>query len=260
LRSARPPRLHVPGPWAVGQVLDLDAAVARHVQVLRLQPGDPVGVFDGMGREAVARVETIERRSAAVRIESEVPALPEPLVDAWLAVVMPANDRMDALVEKATELGAAGMQPLMARRSVLRLEGARIEQRRAHWQAVAVAACEQCGRARVPPVLEPLALADWLQRPQAWPTHRLLLAPGARVTLTAALAPLHAEVSRGERASLVVLSGPEGGLAPDEAAHAEAAGFQSVSLGPRVLRADTAPLAALAHLALSMEGVVAASL
>jgi 16S rRNA (uracil1498-N3)-methyltransferase len=250
--SARRARLHVPGPWSLGQVLELGAEAARHVQVLRLQPGDAVAVFDGAGHEALARVERIERRAAALRLELEIAALPEPPFDAWLAVVMPANDRMDALVEKATELGVHGLQPLVARRSVLRLDGDRAEQRRAHWHGVAVAASEQCGRSQVPVVRAPMPLADWLRG--TLPPHRLLLAPGAAVPYGVVVGRLRDAVSRGERPVVVALSGPEGGLAPEEVQQAEAAGFQPVSLGPRVLRADTAPLAVLAHLALSIEG------
>ena len=156
---------------------------------------------------------------------------------------MPANERMDSLVEKATELGVAGIVPLVCERSVLRLAGERAERRCAHWQAVAVAACEQSGRNRVPQIHPPQPLRDWLG---AMPASglRLLLSLGAdtqplraRLASATAGAPLH------------LLSGPEGGLSPTELAAAEAAGFWPTTLGARVLRADTAPLAALAVIA-----------
>jgi len=161
-----------------------------------------------------------------------------------LAVGMPANERMDALVEKAAELGAAAVQPLVTQRSVLRLAGERAERRRTHWQAVAVAACEQCGRNRVPPVAAVRSLADWLYAlPAAADGEaRLLLSfgPDARALPAAA----------GRVRTVTVLSGPEGGLTLDEERAARERGFVPVTLGARVLRADTAPLAALAWLAL----------
>lgn len=232
----------------------------RHVQVLRLQPGDAVSLFDGVDRQVRARLERIERRAAVVRVEAVEPALPEPAVRAWLAVVVPANDRMDAVVEKATELGVAGLQPLWSQRSVVRLDPARAAQRRAHWQAVAVAASEQCGRCRVPEVRAATALADWL-REGPLPPHRVLLAPGAAEPAAAALRRLaQAGVCAAEAPepvavapAVVALSGPEGGLTDAERQAALDRGFVEVALGPRVLRADTAPLAWLAHLLLGWD-------
>ena len=165
-----------------------------------------------------------------------------------LAIGVPANDRMDALVEKAGELGAAAIQPLVCARSVLRLAGERAELRRRHWQAVAESASEQCGRARVTTVLPIAPLAQWLAAGDA--------SSGARLVLSfdpSAHAPEHV-IARRDAAdaalpsAIVVLSGPEGGLAPDEEEAAVARGFVRVGLGPRVLRADTAPLAWLAWL------------
>ncbi len=238
------PRVHVDVTLAAGAVVELPAAAARHVQVLRLQPGDALTLFDGHGGEWTARVADVGRQ----RVHAEVGAhravereLPRSVT---LALGMPANERMDALVEKAAELGAAAVQPLMTQRSVLRLVGERAERRRAHWQAVAVAACEQCGRNRVPAVAPVRDLADWLRAlpAAAEGEARVLLSfgPDAR-TLPAAV---------GRACAVTVLSGPEGGLGPDEEHAARARGFVPVTLGARVLRADTAPLAALAWLAL----------
>jgi 16S rRNA (uracil1498-N3)-methyltransferase len=158
-----------------------------------------------------------------------------------LALGMPANERMDALVEKATELGVTVIQPLMCERSVLRLSGERAQKKVAHWQAVALSACEQSGRTRVPQVAEVCTLAQWLQAlpPRAAPRWMLSL----RDAQPLADAPLPAD-------SVMCLSGPEGGLSPAEETAARALGFVPLSLGPRVLRADTAPLALLAHLGL----------
>ena len=161
---------------------------------------------------------------------------------------MPANERMDWLVEKATELGAASIQPLMSERSVLRLKSERADKKLMHWRGIAIAACEQCGRNRLPVIHEVRTLADWLkagssQRPDDPGGTRLLM------SLQAGARPL--SVAVGLEASLTFLSGPEGGLSPAEEAAAIACGFAPVTLGPRVLRAETAPLACLSLLGLS---------
>lgn len=241
---AMPPRLHVDLPLAPDAVLALPPAAARHVQVLRLQPGAALTLFDGRGGEWAAELVDLGRREVRVRVLRHVEVERELALEVTLAAGMPANDRMDALVEKATELGAAALQPLLCERSVLRLQGERAERRRAHWQAVASAACEQCGRNRVPRIAPVAGLADWLATLAAPAPGevRLLLSPAADT-------PALAQAARGAR-RLLLLSGPEGGLADAEQRAARAAGFVPASLGARVLRADTAPLAALAALGL----------
>jgi 16S rRNA (uracil1498-N3)-methyltransferase len=253
----------------LGEVVALTPDGARHVQVLRLQPGDPVSLFDGVDRQVRARIERIERKAVSARVEAVEPTLPELPVDAWIAVVVPANERMDFLVEKATELGVAGLQPLWSQRSVLRLDGDRAVNRRSRWQAIAVAACEQCGRGRVPEVRAPRDLGDWLRddglRDDGWRVEgrredgravtRLLLSPGGAATAADQAARLErAPAPPAARPAVVALSGPEGGFTPSERQAALAAGFVELGLGPRVLRADTAPLAWLAHLGLALEG------
>lgn len=228
-------RLYIPPEHAAlsAGVVQMPEATARHVKALRLRPGDAVTVFDGLGGEWDARLRDVRtlllERHRAVEREAEV--------QVRLAVGMPANERMDALVEKAVELGAALLQPLLTRRSVLRLHGERAVRRVAHWQAVAIAACEQCGRNRIPRIAPVATLAEWLQQLEREPdaAHRCLLSPAA----TTPLLPYAA----GDAVWLV--SGPEGGLDAQEQALLVTAGFRPVSLGPRVLRADTAPLAAL---------------
>ena len=161
-----------------------------------------------------------------------------------LAIGMPANERMDALVEKATELGVAAVQPLICERSVLVLHGERAERKRAHWQGVAQAACEQCGRAVVPRIEAVRTLRHWLTSDAACAPasarHVLSLRHDATPWAAASVAAPTAQ-------TVLLLSGPEGGLSPAEEDSARAAGFTPVSLGNRVLRADTAPLAALAY-------------
>ena len=235
------PRLYCPGPLASGQSLELPAGAARHVQVLRLQPGAGLTLFNGEGGEFEGVVEHIGRSAVGVRVAQHHPVEREAQREVHLAIGMPANERMDWLVEKATELGAASLRPLVAQRSVLKLAGERAQKKRAHWQAVAVAACEQCGRNRVPLIHPVLELEHWLAAPPSQPVRLLLsLAPGAR-SWSEAAAPA---------GPVLALSGPEGGLSPREEAVALAQGFRPVSVGSRVLRSDTAPLALLAVLTL----------
>ena len=145
------PRFYCPVPLQTGALLELPAGAARHVQVLRLQPGDGITLFNGEdNREFEAQVTRMGRSDVQVQVGGARAAAREPTRQVHLAVGMPANERMDWLVEKATELGVASIQPLMTERSVLRLSGERAEKKVAHWQSVAVAACEQCGGNRVP--------------------------------------------------------------------------------------------------------------
>jgi 16S rRNA (uracil1498-N3)-methyltransferase len=237
------PRLHIGRALAAGDAFELPAAQARHVQVLRLQPGAALRLFDGRGGEWIARVVRMGRSSVDVEVDAHVDVDRELARPVTLALGMPANERMDALVEKATELGVAAIQPLVCERSVLRLHGDRAVKKRAHWEAVAIAACEQSGRNRVPVVAPVATLADWLA---ALPD--LDVAPDAARATRWLLslhdaAPLRAPP---DRRAIVCLSGPEGGLTEAEESAARARGFTPVSLGPRVLRADTAPLAVLA--------------
>jgi len=234
-----PPRFHVAEPLQAGLELSLPAGAARHVQVLRLQPGDELTLFNGEGGEWQARVTAMGRSEVRVQPQAHVAVERELALRVTLAVGMPANERMDWLVEKATELGVAAIQPLMTERSVLRLQGERADKKVAHWQGVAAAASEQCGRTRVPVVAPVRSLGDWLRGLPAAAGPRYVLSLRTPQALAASGAP-----------EACFLSGPEGGLSEAEEAAALAAGFVPASLGPRVLRADTAPLAALAHLGL----------
>ena len=268
-------RLHVDRTLVELDEFGLPEGAARHAQVRRVQPGDALRLFDGRGHEHTAQVLEMGRKAVVVRVGPACATLPEMPQRLTLALGMPANERMDTLVEKATELGVHAIQPLECERSVLRLAGDRAQRKREHWQAVAVAASEQCGRAWVPQVGEVQSLTGWLQglgpagADSASSTARLVLSFSADALSPSAVlcgmepmlvsevtpAPGAAEVNgaavggkdpcMGLQAALV-LSGPEGGLSPAEEAAARAVGFQPVTLGPRVLRADTAPLALLA--------------
>ena len=239
-----PPRFHVPLPLRAGATLALPEGAARHVQVLRLQPGADIVLFDGSGGEWTARIDRMGRRDVEVRLGEHVAVNRELACAVTIALGMPANERMDALVEKATELGVLAIQPLVCERSVLRLAGERAAKKVAHWQGVAIAACEQSGRTAVPAVEPVRGLGEWLASlPRgASAAHEVRLVLSLRDAR-----PLPALHGAGP---VIVLSGPEGGLSPAEEAAARAGGFAPVTLGPRVLRADTAPLVLLAGLAL----------
>jgi len=236
-----PPRLYVGAPLHANLTLALPDAAARHAQVLRLQPGSDVTLFDGRGGEWAARIAAMGRREVTATALSHQAVERELRCRVTLALAMPSGERMDFVVEKATELGAVHIVPLTCERSVLRLTGDRADKRRAHWQAIAAAACEQCGRNRVPEVSAPLPLPAWLgtldERPRD--EERWLL--GWRNAQ-----PWSAPVAT----SVLTLSGPEGGFTADEEVLALSRGFVTVALGARVLRADTAPLAAMAALSL----------
>ncbi|MDM0075273.1 16S rRNA (uracil(1498)-N(3))-methyltransferase [Variovorax sp. J2P1-59] len=237
-------RFHCAIALTADSALTLPPGAARHVQVLRMQPGDALTLFDGSGGEYAATVERMGRSEVAVQVGAHSAIEREAPRAVHLAVGMPANERMDWLVEKATELGVASIQPLMTAHGVLRLMGERADKKRAHWEAVAIAACEQCGRNRVPVIHPVQPLAGWLAKPVADSERFILsLADGTRPV---------ADIAHGassEPRDAWVLSGPEGGLSATEEQDAIARGFAPLTLGPRVLRAETAALAALALLA-----------
>ena len=229
---------------AAGAALSLPEGTARHVQVLRLQPGHQITLFNGQGGEWNATITRMGRSDVEVTLGAHRSDEREAGRAVQLALGMPANERMDWLVEKATELGAASLQPLHTSRSVLRLAGERADKKQKHWQSVAVSACEQCGGNRVPAVAPVQDLAAWLKSlppidPQAPALRCLLSLADGSMPLAQAMARLKPS------APVCFLSGPEGGLSPAEEALATAHGFVPVTLGARVLRSETAALAAL---------------
>jgi 16S rRNA (uracil1498-N3)-methyltransferase len=245
------PRFYCPAELHSGNLLELPPSAARHVQVLRLQPGDTITLFNHgpgwngpfPGGEFDAVVTRMGRNDVQVQVAAHHAVEREPACQVHLAVGMPTNDRMDWLIEKATEMGVWSIQPLMCERSVLRLSGERAVKKIAHWQSVAVASSEQCGGNRVPRVLPVTSLGSWLAAADAalaHPVQRLLL------SLSAGGVPLHKLTP--QAGACCFLSGPEGGLSPAEETAAHAAGFAPVTLGPRTLRAETAALFALASL------------
>ncbi len=248
------PRFHCPSALHPGDELDLPAGTARHVQVRRLQPDDAITLFNGDGCEYQALILRMGRSDVAVRVveQTEVSRELAVNVNVWCGVT--ANERMDWLLEKVTELGAASVLPITAERSVLKLKGERSDKKLAHWQAIAVAASEQCGRNRVLQVASPLSLAEAIvshispaKEGSTTPVRWVLSLSQGTQSLKVALANAQIAAS-GQSLDITLLSGPEGGLSPVEEAQALEAGFLPVSLGRRVLRAETAPIAVLSVL------------
>jgi 16S rRNA (uracil1498-N3)-methyltransferase len=234
------PRFHCPGELVAGDVgseYALPAAVAHHaLRVLRLAVGDRVTLFTGAGGEFAATLAHADKREAVVRVDAFDPVERESALAVTLVQGVAANDAMDHAVRRAVELGAAAIQPVLTTRSARVPDGERGGKRLAHWRQIVSAACEQCGRNRVPDVQAVVTLECWL----AGRNHAasgLVLSPAADVAISAAPPP---------RAALDLLVGPEGGFTVEEIALAQGAGMAAVRLGPRVLRAETAALASLA--------------
>lgn len=232
-------RLHIPLPLVVGAELELPDAAARHlVQVLRMQAGEPLTVFNGEGGEYAATLIEAGRRTAKIRVERFAVVSREAPLAVTLGQAIAKGERMDFTLQKSVELGVTAIQPLLSARTVVRLDGERWEKKLEHWRGVVSGAAEQSGRTHLPPVAAPLELAAWLDTlpPEAL---KLILAPGAATSFKQIPKP---------GAGVCLLVGPEGGFSPEEIALAEQAGFIATLLGPRVLRTETAGLAALAAL------------
>ena len=235
------PRFHTTQTLVAGTALALEADASRHVaKALRMRAGDRLCLFDGGGREAAAEVAAIDRDRVTVRIDSVAAVDRESPLAVTLAIGVSRGDRMDFVVQKATELGVVRIQPLLTERTGVRLDASRWEKKQAHWQRIAISACEQCGRNRVPIVADAAPLHDMLGTASRGGDEalRLFLHP-ADAAHAAATLPQSV-------ASLVLFVGPEGGFSDSEVDAARAAGGVPLALGPRVLRTETAPIAALA--------------
>lgn len=235
------PRFFVSTPLArilVGAAIALPEAVSHHaIRVRRLGAGDRLTLFTGEGGEYAATITQVTRRAAEVRIDAFADGIAEPARSVVLAQALVANDAMDTIVRHAVELGAASVRPLVTARSARFPGGASGDKRLAHWRAIAVSACEQCGRNRIPEVSPPIELADWLAD-RAPDRVGLVLTPDGAVPLPQVPLPPADPID--------ILVGPEGGLTDDEVAKARHHGLAAARLGPRILRAETAALAALA--------------
>ncbi len=233
------PRFYCPQPLEIGQRIALPETVAHHVQVLRLRVGERVTLFNGDGGEYSAVLAAVERRRAEVEVKTFSPREAEPGHAIALAQALPEGAKMDWIVEKAVEMGATAIQPLVAQRSVVRVDAERAAKKAAHWQGVIIAAAEQSGRNRLPLLSPVLPYPAWIAQQDMH--KRLLLSPRATESL--------ADWARHHPPQAVTLViGPEGGLSDDEEQAAIRHGAICVAMGPRVLRTETAGLAAIAAL------------
>ena len=228
------PRFYVDAPLRAGSVCNLSEDAAHHaVHVLRLREQDEVTLFNGRGGEYAARIASMQRLRIFIDVLQHREIERESPLRVTLVQAVSAGEKMDSTVRKAVELGVAVIQPVLAVRSVARPKGERAEGRRAHWQKVVIAACEQCGRNRIPEVRPLIALADY----RAGEGMKILLSPRAERPL-----------SKMDGTEFILAAGPEAGFTAEEEAALANAGFVPASLGPRVLRTETAAVAALAAL------------
>ena len=236
------PRFYCPQPLAIGATVDLPEAVAHHLHVVRMQPGAGLTLFDGRGGQYAATLLEIGKRRASAAVLAHEAVEVELPYAVTLAQGLPEGSKMDWIIEKAVEMGVARVQPLAAQRSVVRLSGERADKRLAHWQEVAVAASEQSGRNRVLAV-EPLRdCLAWMATPDTAPAAtRILLSPRGQGSLAA-----WARTSTPQAVCLLI--GPEGGFNEREEAAAIDAGALSLTMGQRILRTETAGIAAVATL------------
>ncbi len=236
-------RVHIDEPLAPDSRVTLRGTAANHVRrVLRLRPNDDLTVFDGLGGEYEARIEALHGDAVLVAIGAHHAADRESPLAVTLAQGISRGERMDLVVQKATELGVRQIAPLLTERTVVRLDAKQADSKRRHWRGIAIAACEQCGRNSVPEIAAPTRLAAFFSSLEPGAT-RLVLSPAGSLKVRD-LKPAGSRKAGG--AALIVLIGPEGGLSESEQQAAIDAGFRALNLGPRVLRTETAAIAALA--------------
>lgn len=234
------PRLYCPLPLAAGIVLALPDGPAHHARdVLRLGQGAVVTLLNGLGGEYAARLAEVNKKEVIAEVLGFSQRESEPPYPITVVQSLATGDKMDWVVEKAVELGAAAIAPIAAARSVLKLDAARAAKRLAHWQAIAQTACEQCGRNRIPQIAPVASFDAWLETARSAPGLKLMLSPVHPQAFTALSPPAPGT-------PIMLLIGPEAGLSDAEETAAQAAGFTPILLGPRVMRTETAALAALA--------------
>ena len=231
------PRIYTRQPLVVGQVIELDDAAARHVGlVLRMKAGQPLMLFNGEGGCFSASIVQSSKRSVSVELLEHFPDEKESPLKVHLAQSISKGDRMEYAIQKATELGISEITPIYSEHGDVRLKADRAEKKQQHWQQVAISACEQCQRNRVPVVHAPVSLEQWLQQTQA--DLKLVLHHRTEQKLSGYDQPQ----------TVALLIGPEGGLSANEIALAEQQNFKALALGPRVLRTETAPVVAMSVL------------
>ncbi|MHB8348060.1 MAG: 16S rRNA (uracil(1498)-N(3))-methyltransferase [Acidiferrobacterales bacterium] len=231
------PRFYCSQTLAVGMIFDLPLRAAHHAtRVLRLRIGDEITVFNGTGGEYAAALRSVMRDRVAVEIQARIEIERESPLDVTLVQAVSSGDRMDLTIRESVELGVSRISPVIGARSVVQLSGDRAAKRAQHWEDVVIAACEQCGRNRLPPVAGALPMVAWMRNAQRAPT-RWMLSPRAANSVRSLTRP---------DGAVQLLVGPEGGFTAEEEQVAADAGFLGISLGPRTLRTETAAPAALA--------------
>ncbi|AFP32045.1 16S rRNA (uracil(1498)-N(3))-methyltransferase [Marinobacter sp. BSs20148] len=232
----RIPRIFTDTPLQAGAEAQLDDNAAQHVgRVLRMQPGQALSLFNGDGHDYRALIASASKKNVTVQVGHSTANSSESALEIVLGQTLSKGDRMDYAVQKATEMGVTRIVPLSTERCDVRLKGDREDKRLNHWRSVAISAAEQCGRARVPDILPVMNITEWLEYSQRCDV-RLVLHHRTEQSLNSLAKPN----------SVALMIGPEGGLSADEIAQAEKSGFLPVTLGPRVLRTETAPVAAMA--------------
>lgn len=236
-------RIYIPSPLQQGDIIQLPPDATRHIQVLRMQPQDHFYLFNGHGGQFLATITTIRKNQVQAQVGVHIPIEREASTAVTLLIGIPANERMDFIIEKTTELGVTQIYPLLFSRSVIKLNAERAKKKLAHWQAIANAACEQSGRNRIPHIHPVMTLSELIktQLPNLPKNRRLLSFQKNALPWT----------TSNESNAICILSGPEGGLTPEEETTLiSEASFVPYSLGARILRADTAPIATLSSLIL----------
>jgi 16S rRNA (uracil1498-N3)-methyltransferase len=233
-KTMRTTRIHTPQRLVNDAIFALEPASSHHLaRVLRLGVGDALILFDGRGGEYPSEISAIEKKQVLVRTGTQQLIETESSLAIHLGIAVSRGERMDWIVQKSTELGVASVAPLITERTGVKLSGERAAKKIEHWQQIAISACEQCGRNRPPAVHAQQTLDKWLATTEAdekFVLHHRAAAAGATTS----------------PASIALLIGPEGGLSDAEINAAQNAGFTALQLGPRVLRTETAPLAAIA--------------
>lgn len=230
------PRFHLPENLSVGQTVALPDNIVRHLNVLRVRPNENITLFDGKGKAHAARLTVLEKRRAEAEILHEDTTDNESPLNITLIQSISSGDRMDFTLQKSVELGVTAIQPVISERCIVRLDGERAAKRLARWQEIVISACEQSGRNTVPPVLPIIGYREALDKMPSESTKLIMSINRARK-----LGDI-----RQPSGAIVFIVGPEGGWTEQEEQQAFEAGFQAVTLGKRILRTETAPLAALA--------------
>ncbi len=233
----RTPRIFTRHELSTGAMLELEPAASAHIaRAMRMQAGDVLTLFNGQGGEYTATIIAVGKKMVTVELGSHRDSCVESALEIHLGIAISRGDRMDWIVQKATELGVNCVTPLLTERTEVKLKGERAEKKIRHWQQISIAACEQSGRNTIPQIAPLQPLSQWLDTSQAdgkFVLHHRALMESSGVE---------------QPKSIALLIGPEGGLSPWEIALAEAAHYQALKLGPRVLRTETAPLAAISIL------------